>query len=125
MIPRPPGRGLVTGGAGFIGSHLATQLLRAPDVAQVTVLDALTYAGHPDNLAHHADQRPGHADLARRGVVRGGRKRRGLRKRLSGVLRSRVRRRGRSGPGAAGAAGRRRPGHNPWWERNGERRRGV
>ncbi|KOU62693.1 dTDP-glucose 4,6-dehydratase [Streptomyces sp. IGB124] len=41
---------LVTGGAGFIGSHFVRRLLRRDDVAQVTVLDALTYAGHPENL---------------------------------------------------------------------------
>ena len=50
----PVGRVLVTGGAGFIGSHLVTRLLHAPDVTRVTVLDALTYAGHRDNLAHVA-----------------------------------------------------------------------
>ncbi|MEU0946914.1 dTDP-glucose 4,6-dehydratase [Streptomyces canus] len=41
---------LVTGGAGFIGSHYVKELLRADDVARVTVLDALTYAGHRENL---------------------------------------------------------------------------
>ena len=41
---------LVTGGAGFIGSHFVKRLLRASDVAMVTVLDALTYAGHRENL---------------------------------------------------------------------------
>ncbi|MFF4403639.1 dTDP-glucose 4,6-dehydratase [Streptomyces sp. NPDC001404] len=41
---------LVTGGAGFIGSHFAKRLLRADDVEEVTVLDALTYAGHIENL---------------------------------------------------------------------------
>lgn len=41
---------LVTGGAGFIGSHFVKRLLRADDVARVTVLDALTYAGHLGNL---------------------------------------------------------------------------
>ncbi|MFE0255753.1 dTDP-glucose 4,6-dehydratase [Streptomyces sp. NPDC059010] len=41
---------LVTGGAGFIGSHFTKRLLRSEDVAAVTVLDALTYAGHIENL---------------------------------------------------------------------------
>ncbi|WP_051941148.1 dTDP-glucose 4,6-dehydratase [Phaeacidiphilus oryzae] len=41
---------LVTGGAGFIGSHFTKRLLAADDIARVTVLDALTYAGHRANL---------------------------------------------------------------------------
>ncbi|QFZ20479.1 dTDP-glucose 4,6-dehydratase [Saccharothrix syringae] len=41
---------LVTGGAGFIGSHLVAHLLRARDVRRVTVLDGLTYAGSTRNL---------------------------------------------------------------------------
>ncbi len=41
---------LVTGGAGFIGSHFVKRILNADDVAEVTVLDALTYAGHIENL---------------------------------------------------------------------------
>ncbi|MFJ9518016.1 dTDP-glucose 4,6-dehydratase [Kitasatospora sp. NPDC101801] len=41
---------LVTGGAGFIGSHFVERLLRRADVEQVTVLDALTYAGNLANL---------------------------------------------------------------------------
>jgi dTDP-glucose 4,6-dehydratase len=41
---------LVTGGAGFIGSHFVKRIIQAEDVATVTVLDALTYAGHIENL---------------------------------------------------------------------------
>jgi dTDP-glucose 4,6-dehydratase len=41
-------RVLVTGGAGFIGSHFAKRLLAAGD--DVRVLDALTYSGNPANL---------------------------------------------------------------------------
>ncbi|WP_180686617.1 dTDP-glucose 4,6-dehydratase [Streptomyces gossypiisoli] len=41
---------LVTGGAGFIGSHFVKRLLRCEDIAEVTVLDALTYAGNVENL---------------------------------------------------------------------------
>ncbi|HZU55677.1 MAG TPA: dTDP-glucose 4,6-dehydratase [Actinocrinis sp.] len=46
---------LVTGGAGFIGSHFVKRLLRCPDVAEVTVLDALTYAGSLKNLGGALD----------------------------------------------------------------------
>ncbi len=48
---------LVTGGAGFIGSHYVRMLLRSVDaeVRAVTVLDKLTYAGNPANLADLAD----------------------------------------------------------------------
>ena len=41
-------RVLVTGGAGFIGSHFAKRLVAAGD--EVVVLDKLTYAGNPANL---------------------------------------------------------------------------
>ena len=43
---------LVTGGAGFIGSHLVDGLLADPGT-RVTVLDKLTYAGSRANLAAH------------------------------------------------------------------------
>jgi dTDP-glucose 4,6-dehydratase len=39
---------LVTGGAGFIGSHFAKRLLAVGD--EVVVLDKLTYSGNPANL---------------------------------------------------------------------------
>lgn len=46
---------LVTGAAGFIGSNFVRLLLqRRPDV-QVLALDALTYAGNLENLAHCAN----------------------------------------------------------------------
>lgn len=41
---------LVTGGAGFIGSAFVGLAVRR--VAYPVVLDKLTYAGHPENLAH-------------------------------------------------------------------------
>jgi dTDP-glucose 4,6-dehydratase len=41
-------RVLVTGGAGFIGSHFVKRLLAAGD--DVRVLDKLTYSGNPANL---------------------------------------------------------------------------
>jgi len=43
-------RVLVTGGAGFIGSHYAHHALAAHPDWRVTVLDKLTYAGNPANL---------------------------------------------------------------------------
>jgi dTDP-glucose 4,6-dehydratase len=42
-------RVLVTGGAGFIGSHFARRLVAAGDT--VVILDKLTYAGRRENLA--------------------------------------------------------------------------
>jgi dTDP-glucose 4,6-dehydratase len=41
---------LVTGGAGFIGANFVHYWLRAYPDDRVVVLDALTYAGHLDNL---------------------------------------------------------------------------
>ncbi|RFU85615.1 dTDP-glucose 4,6-dehydratase [Streptomyces triticagri] len=46
---------LVTGGAGFIGSHFVRSLLADDDPRTVTVLDLLTYAGNRANLASVAD----------------------------------------------------------------------
>jgi dTDP-glucose 4,6-dehydratase len=47
---------LVTGGAGFIGSNFVHQTVRERPEVQVTVLDALTYAGDRSSLAPVADE---------------------------------------------------------------------
>lgn len=64
---------LVTGGAGFIGSHVVRRLVsRYPDYAVVN-LDKLTYAGNPENLSDIAGA-PNYfferADICDAGVVR-------------------------------------------------------
>ncbi|MGL6234952.1 MAG: dTDP-glucose 4,6-dehydratase [Segniliparus sp.] len=47
---------LVTGGAGFIGANFVRRTLATRPEAEVTVLDALTYAGSLGTLADIADQ---------------------------------------------------------------------
>lgn len=47
-------RYVVTGGAGFIGSHVVDQLMSRGE-SRVTVLDKLTYSGNRDNLERHED----------------------------------------------------------------------
>lgn len=43
---------IVTGGAGFIGSNFVRYVVeKHPEVKHITVLDKLTYAGNPENLA--------------------------------------------------------------------------
>ncbi|MDX6413211.1 MAG: dTDP-glucose 4,6-dehydratase [Gaiellaceae bacterium] len=51
---------LVTGGAGFIGSHFVKRMLAAGE--DVVVLDKFTYAGNPANLPDGVDCR--HGDIA-------------------------------------------------------------
>ena len=41
---------LITGGAGFIGSNFVRYILNRRDDCHITVFDALTYAGHLENL---------------------------------------------------------------------------
>lgn len=41
---------LITGGAGFIGSHFIRHMMRRADVDLIINLDKLTYAGHLENL---------------------------------------------------------------------------
>ncbi len=50
-----PGRILVAGGAGFIGSCFVRDILGRRDGTRVTVLDKLTYAGNRANLASVED----------------------------------------------------------------------
>jgi dTDP-glucose 4,6-dehydratase len=52
-----PVRLLVTGGAGFIGSHFVKRMLAAGE--DVVVLDKFTYAGNPENLPTDTDCRRG------------------------------------------------------------------
>ena len=47
----PPMILLITGGAGFIGSNLIRHIIDKPEITQLVNLDALTYAGHLENLA--------------------------------------------------------------------------
>src|SRR4030065_2139390 len=42
---------LITGGAGFIGSNFIHYLIEKKPGIKITNLDALTYAGNPENLA--------------------------------------------------------------------------
>ncbi len=56
--PHTPHCVLVTGGAGFIGCNLVRHLLATHANLRLVVLDALTYAGNPANLAGLAEAHP-------------------------------------------------------------------
>lgn len=47
-----PKKVLVTGGAGFIGSHFVDYLLKHDNLIEIITLDALTYAANMENLAN-------------------------------------------------------------------------
>jgi dTDP-glucose 4,6-dehydratase len=47
---------LITGGAGFIGSHVVRRFVNNYPACRVINFDALTYAGNPDNLRDIADK---------------------------------------------------------------------
>ena len=47
---------LVTGGCGFIGSNFLRLILQHYQPARLTNVDALTYAGNPDNVAGAVDE---------------------------------------------------------------------
>ena len=48
---------LLTGRCGFIGSHLVREALARDDIERLVNVDALTYSGHPANLADIDDSR--------------------------------------------------------------------
>ena len=49
---------LITGGAGFIGSNFVRAFMRRHPGVEVHVLDALTYAGNPENLPANIHEHP-------------------------------------------------------------------
>lgn len=63
---------LITGGCGFIGANFVRLQLADYEEVEVTNLDALTYAGNPDNLTDlvdHPRYRFVHGDIADRSLV--------------------------------------------------------
>jgi dTDP-glucose 4,6-dehydratase len=63
---------LVTGGCGFIGSHVLEHVIGQPEVAHVVNLDCLTYAGRLENaagVAHNPKYRFERVDLRDKAAV--------------------------------------------------------
>ena len=74
MAQAPESPLLVTGGAGFIGSNFVLRHLRNATAPPVVTLDALTYAGNPQNLKSlQGDSRHTlvHGDILDRDLVHG------------------------------------------------------
>ena len=68
----PIGRILVAGGCGFIGADFVRHERQSDPSLEITNLDALTYAGNPDNLAGyeaHPRYRFVRGDIADRSLV--------------------------------------------------------
>lgn len=61
-------RVLVTGGAGFVGSHLVDRLLSRPEVTSVIVVDNF-FTGQKSNVAHHVASGDPRFELIRHDVV--------------------------------------------------------
>src|SRR5258707_15899292 len=60
---------LITGGCGFIGSNFVRFVLEHYQPEFVTNVDALTYAGNPENLRGVADQYAGRYEFHRADIA--------------------------------------------------------